>query len=441
MKFRCSYNFIYSFAIFIIVIVECVISCSLLQMNILNEKNYNFSIPVFSINSILSIIFLFQWIEKNDKHIFVLLGGSYIIKLILLLREEFITNLVLTSDMAIYQRAAVLFYYFNTPILAGHWSNAALFMGSFYKIFGIQTLLLRHFNLTCILMSGLIIYKILKKINIHVKYITLVTIWIQFSPYLLGNSITIHQESMITFSISLSLYFFICWFLEGGRFQFILTILFALPAIMLHAGTYGIAVGYFIVMTLYSPEKKKFLFDNRTITTLVIFIFSFLVMYFTAFNIFFQKFSGRTIEGIIAGVEYAKGGSYYSVGGHISNIGEAILYTPLRMIYFFMSPMPWNWRGFRDMIGFFISGALYGFQLFLAFAEIRHKNMKNHTMVCALLFPLISFGFIFGWGVKNAGTAIRHRDKAISIAAVIMALCLDDFSTKRKRSKKFLIFQ
>ena len=39
---------------------------------------------------------------------------------------------------------------------------------------------------------------------------------------------------------------------------------------------------------------------------------------------------------------------------------------------------------------------------------------------------------IFSWGVRNAGTALRHRDKFISIYIVMLILCIEQKNLNRK---------
>ena len=435
MSKRAAYNFF----IILIILIECLFSRLLLLQDIILEKDYWFSIPVFFLNSVLSILFVIQWIEKKDRSITMLLVISYVFKLLIVLQKEFITETILFSDMEAYQNDAVLFFYYGTPLHGGNWSAAALFMGLIYKMFGIQTLLLRHFNLTMILMSGLAVYRALRFFHVQGKIMKWVLLWIQWSPYLVNNSTTVHRESMINVFVAFSLLFFVQWLQEGKTIHIVLTITLILPAVTLHSGMFGVVIGYVVIVFFYSSKEKKALFNLRRIVIIAILIAGIMLMYLKASHIFFQKFSNQTLEKIVKSTEHAVGGSYYSVGSHITGFREMMFYTPLRMLYFYLSPMPWDWRGLRDAIGFCVSGLLYTLVFTLALWEILQKE-KNCTVVRALFLIMIIFGIIFGWGVKNAGTAIRHRDKVISISAVILALCLDDIDKNNsKRRIKFLI--
>ena len=60
----------------------------------------------------------------------------------------------------------------------------------------------------------------------------------------------------------------------------------------------------------------------------------------------------------------------------------------------------------------------------LCYSIMKHKaQSKVHAKLkYFLLISLIAVTFIFAYGAKNAGTAIRHRAKIISVVLVIYAL-------------------
>ena len=94
------------------------------------------------------------------------------------------------------------------------------------------------------------------------------------------------------------------------------------------------------------------------------------------------------------------------------------------MIYFLLSPMPWDWRGFKDAIAFMICSVP---QLIIAVQFVkrvifgsRHKYTWEKSIIIALMASAFACAFIFGWGCRNAGTAIRHRDKFLSLYVIML---------------------
>ena len=80
------------------------------------------------------------------------------------------------------------------------------------------------------------------------------------------------------------------------------------------------------------------------------------------------------------------------------------------VIYFVLSPFPWDVKNLRHLPGLFDS-LLYVFLTFLIFRN--WKNIKNDRALKTILIILLFYFFIFGLGVGNFGTAIRHRVKFV----------------------------
>lgn len=50
----------------------------------------------------------------------------------------------------------------------------------------------------------------------------------------------------------------------------------------------------------------------------------------------------------------------------------------------------------------------------------RHKYAREKSIIIALMASAFVCAFIFGWGCQNTGTAIRHRDKFLSLYVIIL---------------------
>ena len=47
---------------------------------------------------------------------------------------------------------------------------------------------------------------------------------------------------------------------------------------------------------------------------------------------------------------------------------------------------------------------------------------KHYGLVFVLVFVLIIVGIMFGWGVSNSGSALRHREKYTYVYVVLFTL-------------------
>lgn len=86
------------------------------------------------------------------------------------------------------------------------------------------------------------------------------------------------------------------------------------------------------------------------------------------------------------------------------------------MIYFALSPFPWYVKHPRHLICL-MDSLLCIFLTFLIFCNL--KNIKNDKALKTILIILLFYFFIFGLGVGNFGTAIRHRVKFVFLDDII----------------------
>lgn len=83
--------------------------------------------------------------------------------------------------------------------------------------------------------------------------------------------------------------------------------------------------------------------------------------------------------------------------------------------------MPLDWRGIFDIISFFLDSSFYLFTLIYAMNGLK-KNNRNKNLSIILIISILATSYIFGIGVSNAGTAIRHRQKIISLFIILLSI-------------------
>ena len=129
---------------------------------------------------------------------------------------------------------------------------------------------------------------------------------------------------------------------------------------------------------------------------------------------------------------YEEGGSAYNANivSNDSTVGF-IVNTPFRMFYFLFAPVPWNWRSATDAIAFVFSALFYGY----VFIKALVYAVKSRSFSIGSAFFLIALLtlMMFGWGVSNSGTALRHRDKMVIHYLIMYALIQNEKVQSRRR--------
>lgn len=235
------------------------------------------------------------------------------------------------------------------------------------------------------------------------------------------------RESIVSMFISISLYFFIGWFMNRNNYGFYLSFLFVALAALFHSGSIGVGIGFLIVRILYDREKDEMRVAAHNIisTILVVVLASYILT--RSGDVILRKLSDVSSIQDIANVRGSSGASYARYVGNSNNVGNFILYSPLRLVFFLFSPFPWQIRGISDIIAILFNSLFYLYTTVKAIQCLRRKyrdriSDKNRHMIVSLLIICGITAFIFAWGVSNTGTAIRHRDKMVAANILLLAL-------------------
>lgn len=278
---------------------------------------------------------------------------------------------------------------------------------------------------------GVILYgqKCLQLLGMNHKYLYIGTLILCFAPNLIIFSGGLLREAWCEFFITASIYQFLKWFRYGRMNNFMFSCIMVLAASYMHSGTIGVIAGYVITYVFYNRNKNKFNYTFQSVFASAL-VIAFSIFYFQNMDIFGEKMSGmnteNTEEVLVAHYEGAQGGgSDYLTQLPVNTIGGAMLFAPIKMLYFILSPMPWDWRGFSDMLAFLIDSIIY---LILIWGIIKNVNNKFIKLRTGLIISLLSVVFIFGIGVTNAGTAMRHRAKLLPL--FVVAYCVSKTDTR-----------
>ena len=113
----------------------------------------------------------------------------------------------------------------------------------------------------------------------------------------------------------------------------------------------------------------------------------------------------------------------------INSYTEALYKAPLRSLYCVFAPFPWDVKNTKHLIGL-LDSFFYMYLVYLIFSNI--KNIWRDRCLRIILVILISFIFVYGVGVGNFGTGIRHRSKFVIIFILLAAPLIKKIVFKKK---------
>lgn len=244
---------------------------------------------------------------------------------------------------------------------------------------------------------------------------------------LLPNSLILSaiflRESIIAFLIAVSAYFFVRWFRGGGPRNILLVLLAVLAASVFHAGVVAVGAGYMVVAVLYRQGARKFGFGWQSLVYLALFavVIRFVVAEYP--DVFLGKFEVfDSEEDLLASANRRGGGSQYLTSLTVDSYADMVIFGPLRAFYFLGAPLPWDARGVVDLFTFFTDSLFYLGSPVIFFAVRGRLTKEERTLGFALLIVIAVSSLVFGAGVSNAGTAVRHRFKVVALFMVLLAV-------------------
>ena len=382
------------------------------------------SMCFIGVNSVLVLIGI--WL--HSKEIRVLLFFAYIFRMVVMFwdiygRKIFIfPNSGGDSEGYMISAAAIAtnFKLLSTTVFGGFYAK---FLGIIFAFTGQERLVAQYINVLLGLTTVVILYKTLLLLHVEGKVLKRCIALIAFFPNTIIFSGILLRECITTTFVTLSVYFFIKWYTSKSYRSMFGSVVFLLMASAFHAGVIGILIGYMFFYMFYNHRIRKFSFSYKTILIFLTFIVvGFVVTQYS--GTFLGKFGNvQEADDVYAQANASRGQSAYLASMEIKSTADMILYGPIKMIYFLSSPLPMNWRGFNDIIIFLIDSSIYIWILLLAGLNLKYVKKKSLTI--GIIVILLTTSFIFGIGVSNAGTAMRHRQKIFPIIVILYAVVAD----------------
>ena len=304
--------------------------------------------------------------------------------------------------------------------------------GMMAKLFGENRLLLQFLLMLLSIASLLIVYRILNELQIS-RQAQLIAIWVMsILPYYSCICSVFLRETVVTFFATCSLFYFVKWLKNKGEVYLFLSFVFLIMGSIYHSGIIGFGIGYIIIRLLYNPETEKFQFSLRSIIYSIVIILAFAYLYSNYSSVLFGKFENIESLSDISNGSGQGGSSYAAIAGTSENIVSFVIFTPIRILMFLFTPLPFQIRGIKDIIAMFFSAWFYGIVYYRALKGIFQSSIKERNVAIVLLIIGLCTAFVFGWGSTNIGTNLRHRDKMISLYIILLALSYDSIPVKKR---------
>lgn len=261
----------------------------------------------------------------------------------------------------------------------------------------------------------LIVYAILHQIGIPERTIVFSMVFATLLPNTLVLSSIFLRESIIAFLVAGSLYSFIRWFQHGRPSQIVISVLMILAASTYHSGVITIAMGYILVALVYRTQARAYGVGIHSVFYLTIFVVVIALTLRQYPDLFLGKFEGiETEQDLLDTTNARRGESRFLTSLTVTNYGDLLLYSPIRALYFLGAPMPWDFRGVGDVLTFAFDSLFYLAALSIAIRNFPRLN-GDKRLIIALILVITVATLVFGAGISNAGTAMRHRFKLLSL--------------------------
>ncbi|MCG1008450.1 hypothetical protein J4760_00135 [Salinicoccus sp. ID82-1] len=310
------------------------------------------------------------------------------------------------------------------------------FLAVIFNMYGDDRLFAQFLNVLMTLSAILLVIHIFRMLDVPPKVQIILVGVMSFFPHSILFSSILVREAVITLMMALSLYFFVRWYKKREWSSAIFSVIIVLIGASFHTAVIGVIVGYMFGFIFYQHKQNAFRFTLKSTIP-----FSLFALATTYVLVFPESIEALPIYDKIDQVQRGNdslfdaftddiGGSAYLSSLVVSNIYQAIAFSPIKMLYFIGSPMPWTIRNMNDVIAFLLDGTFY--LLALAVFIKNFGLIKRRPILGVILLSIVVTWIIFGIGISNAGTALRHRFKIFYIIIVALGVI---WSKKEKEKK------
>lgn len=393
-------------------------------INVVFKEQINrelFAVIYILINSVALMVWFA--IKSNNKTIFMILTFGLLIRLVALIYDQSVTLLPFNNaDAYKFHELAVETAEALPDILLQHFTGFySQVLGIIYYFFGPYRFWGQYLNVVLVVLAATKLIDIAELLKIKdINAALMIGLWLFMPiPFLMGYAL-IREGSMYYF-IVLGIYYFLKWFEKCNPAYIILTIIPIYIASCYHEGAIVIVVPMLYAFLFYDKKKERIKFNFINIAFLTVAIIGAIVIVTQNSDSFIDKTNAET-----------GGGSSYLTALEINNPLQFIMYAPIKGFYLLYSPMPWLVRGGLDIATFMFDTCLWIYATYNILRNFRKVDTKYKILFIAIFVA----GMVYGMGTHNTGTAIRHRNKFMSLMLVSYIGVKDKYLDSKKEEEK-----
>ena len=380
-----------------------------------------FAVVYILINSLA----LIGWFVKKSKNktIFMILTFGLLIRLAALWYDQSVALLPLnTADAYKFHELAVETAEALPDVLLEHFTGFySQVLGVVYYFFGPYRFFGQYLNVVFVVLAATKLIDIAELLKLKDKNtILMISLWLFMPiPFLMGYALI--REGSMYYLIILGVYHFLKWFEKYNPIYIVLTILPIYIASLYHEGALYILPAMLYAFLFYDKKREKINFNFINIMFLIVAVIGAIIIVTQNADSFLDKTNAET-----------GGGSTYLAALEINNPIEFIMYAPIKGFYLLYSPMPWLIRGGLDILTFVFDTCLWGYATYNILRNFRKIDTKYKMLFLAIFVA----GMVYGMGTHNTGTAMRHRNKFMSLMLISYIGVKDKYIDSKKEQEK-----
>lgn len=343
--------------------------------------------------------------------------------LLLLIHHQFFVLLPGRGDAKTFFREALNFSSLGfdgalAEFTVTHSTGFSALMGAMLSIFGESILVMELINISMGLVVVGLVYRLALNCGADRTQAKRAALIMALVPSTAQYSVVALREMILVLPFMLGLVTLTAWRTHVNATGMLLFTFWCSVAAMFHGGMIvgiaGLGAGAFVFQIFASrlPGQRR---PNILWNLVLLALFAALVSLAgglvgeVGLNKVSEVNSGNLVSQLnVASQQASRGGSAYLQSFAVDDYGDVALNVPLRLVYFFFSPMPWDIRSAGHLLGF-LDVLLYAF----CFREL-WRGFKANALspkVLMVLGVVMTIALAYAFGSSNAGTAIRHRAK------------------------------
>ena len=380
-----------------------------------------FAVVYILINSLA----LIGWFVKKSKNktIFMILTFGLLIRLAALWYDQSVALLPFnTADAYKFHELAVETAEALPDVLLEHFTGFySQVLGVVYYFFGPYRFFGQYLNVVFVVLAATKLIDIAELLKLKDKNtILMISLWLFMPiPFLMGYALI--REGSMYYLIILGVYHFLKWFEKYNPIYIVLTILPIYIASLYHEGALYILPAMLYAFLFYDKKREKINFNFINIMFLIVAVIGAIIIVTQNADSFLDKTNAET-----------GGGSTYLAALEINSPLQFIMYAPIKGFYLLYSPMPWLIRGGLDIPTFVFDTGLWGYATY----NILRNFRKIDTKYKMLFLTVFVAGMVYGMGTHNTGTAMRHRNKFMSLMLISYIGVKDKYIDSKKEQEK-----